>query len=95
MGKNLGILGFIITENSSAQTSADKYSFWVDRQLSKSRIKYEIEERFKVKVIKVNVVNMKGKVKILRQRKGKRSDRKKAIVTIKKGQRIKEFEINK
>ena len=86
-------MGFIVTEKSSAQASEGKYSFWVDRQLSKSQIKYEIEERFKVKVIKINIVNVKGKEKSLRQRKGKRSDRKKAIVTIKKGQRIKEFEI--
>ena len=93
MGNSIGILGFIITEKSSAQTPESKYSFWVDRQLSKSRIKYEIEERFKVKVVKVNIVNVKGKEKSLRQRKGKRSDQKKAIVTIKKGQRIKEFEI--
>jgi large subunit ribosomal protein L23 len=93
MKNGTGILGFIVTEKSSAQAPEGKYSFWVDYRLSKSQIKSEIEERFKVEVIKTNIINLKGKKKSLRQQKGKRSDQKKAIVTIKKGQRIKEFEI--
>lgn len=90
----MAIIGLLITEKSTGQAAENRYGFWVERDASKSKIKKEIEERFKVEVVKVNTINLKGKEKSWRQRKGKRSDRKKAIVTIKKGQRIKEFELN-
>ncbi len=90
----MAILGFQITEKSTAQAGENKYTFWVEKNASKTKIKEAIEDRFKVIVDKINTINLRGKEKKWRQQKGKRSDRKKAIVTLKKGQRIKEFELN-
>lgn len=53
-----------------------------------------VEKQFNVKVEAVNIINLKGKYKSWRQRSGKKKDRKKAIVTLKKGQKIKEFEVS-
>jgi len=90
----MSILGFLITEKSAREATASRYTFWVEQGASKNRIKKDIEERFKVEVVKINILNLRGKEKNWRQQKGKKSDRKKAIVRIKKGQRIKEFDLN-
>ena len=67
----------------------NKYTFAVDKRATKTDIKKAVENIFKVKVVKVNVMNYKGK----RKRRGyhidKRSDWKKAIVTLKESDRIK------
>jgi len=86
------ILGFQVTEKTTSLASQSKYVFWIGLKVSKQQVKQEVEEKFKVDVIKVNIINLKGKKKTWRQKKGRKKDRKKAIVTIKKGQRIKEFE---
>ena len=51
-----------------------------------------VEKAFKVKVVAVNIMIIKGKVKRFKQIKGQEKDRKKAIVTLKKGQSIAIFE---
>ncbi len=55
---------------------------------NKKSIKKSIEKIFKVNVVKVNTTNFKGKTKIVRGRKSKKTGYKKAIVTLKKGQTI-------
>ena len=47
-----------------------------------------IEKIFKVKVIKINTINKKSKMKMVRGRKGYKKGFKKAVVTLKKGQTI-------
>ena len=51
-------------------------------------IKRSVEKIFKVNVIKINTINLKGKTKIVRGKKAKKADFKKAIITLKKGQSI-------
>ena len=66
----------------------NKVVFKVHKGASKDSIKRSIEKIFKVNVIKVNTINLKGKTKQMRGRKYKKSGYKKAIITLKKGQSI-------
>ncbi|NWF76165.1 MAG: 50S ribosomal protein L23 [Nitrospirae bacterium] len=55
---------------------------------NKIEIKKAIEEIFKVKVEKISTLNIKGKFKRYGRSIGKRPDRKKAIITLKKGEKL-------
>jgi len=71
--------------------SADKnnqHTFRVIRNAKKTEIKQAVEKLFDVKVAAVNTINMNGKRKRFGQRPGKRSDWKKAIVTLEAGHDI-------
>lgn len=73
----------------------NKYTFQVDRIANKFEIKRSLEELFpelKGKVISVNTISMQGKRKRLRFKEGKKSDWKKAIVTLQKGTEISIYE---
>ena len=72
----------IITERSMDETNEKKYTFKVLKQSNKTQIKNAIEEIFGVKVEKVNVMNVRGKVKRMGKTIGRRSDIKKAIVKL-------------
>lgn len=72
----------VVTEKSSEDIAYGKYTFKVDKKANKIEIAKAIEELFNVKVLKVNTMNYKGKEVNQRGRKGKRSDYKKAIITI-------------
>jgi len=85
------ILRPVISEKSFAAEEAGKYIFHVAAAANKDLIKKEIESLFKVEVKNVNIINVPGKLKRVGRIFGKRSDVRKAIVTIKKGQEIKEF----
>ena len=66
-----------------------KYTVVADRRANKSQIRQAVQELFKVKVVKVNTMNVDGKLR--RQRTasaGRASDWKKAIVTLKAGDKI-------
>ena len=79
----------IITEKSTDLTGKyNKYSFAVDKKANKIEVKKAIEKLFKVKVIKVNTVRMRGKQKRVRFHQGKTPDWKKAIVSLKEGDKI-------
>ncbi len=82
----------VITEKSTSLLEDNKYTFIVDPRANKMQIKQAVESVFKVKVEKVNTVNVKGKVKRVRNIPGKTPDTKKAIVTLKQGDRIEIFE---
>ncbi|MBI4665447.1 MAG: 50S ribosomal protein L23 [Nitrospinae bacterium] len=83
----------IITEKAGdAKDHQNKITFSVAPAATKGQVKKAVEEVFKVKVDKVNIVNVKGKVKRLGRFSGKRPDWKKAIVTVKEGQTIEVFE---
>ena len=82
------IISPIVTEKSTNLSEQNKIVFKVHRGAKKNTIKNSIEKIFKVNVIKVNTINYKGKSKIVRGRKTKKSSYKKAIITLKKGQSI-------
>jgi len=77
-----------ITEKSTSLSEHNKIVFKVHKGASKNSIKKSIEKIFKVNVIKVNTINLKGKTKLVRNKKAYKSGYKKAIVTLKKGQNI-------
>lgn len=81
-----------ITEKSYSLLNEGKYTFLVDPDSNKTEIKQAIEKIFKVKVEKVNTAVLKGKLKRVRTAWGKTPDRKKAIVTLRKGDKIEGFE---
>jgi large subunit ribosomal protein L23 len=83
------IKGPIITEKTHMlKDMANKVTFRVDVKANKIEIRKAIEELFKVKVLAVNTVNMKGKKKTMGRTEGARSDWKKAIVTLAPGDKI-------
>ena len=58
-----------VTEKSTALSQFNKVVFKVHKKASKNSIKKSIEKTFKVNVVKINTVNLKGKSKIVRNRK--------------------------
>ncbi len=81
----------VISEKSFASAENGKYVFVVACKTNKIEIKKAIEKLFKVTVVDVRTVVMKGKVKRAGRKFGKRPDFKKAYVTLKKGDKIEEF----
>ena len=82
------ILSPVITEKATYLSEQNKVVFRVAQDATKDEIAEAIEQLFKVKVVKVNTMNVKGKTKLWRGRAGRRSDVKKAIVTLAEGQSI-------
>jgi large subunit ribosomal protein L23 len=83
----------LITEKSTIEKDLrNKLFFEVDRSANKIEIKKAVEQIFKVDVLGVRTVNMKGKTKRVGRYTTKQSDWKKAVVTIKPGQRVEFFE---
>ena len=77
-----------ITEKSTYLSEFNKVVFKVHKGASKDSIKRSVEKLFKVNVIKVNTITLKGKTKFVRGKKTIKSGYKKAIITLKKGQSI-------
>ncbi len=77
-----------VTEKSTYLSEFNKVVFKVHKGASKNSIKRSVEKLFKVNVIKVNTISLKGKTKFVRGRKTIKSGYKKAIITLKKGQSI-------
>jgi len=82
------ILSPIITEKATYLSEQNKVVFRVANDATKDQIAEAVEALFKVKVTKVNTLNVKGKTKRFRGTMGRRSDIKKAIVTLAEGQSI-------
>jgi large subunit ribosomal protein L23 len=83
------ILGPRITEKSTRIGDAHRQVvFRVVQEATKPEIKKAVERMFKVEVDRVRVLNMKGKRKGFARREGRRSDWKKAYVTLKSGHDI-------
>jgi large subunit ribosomal protein L23 len=78
----------IITEKSTILSELNKVVFRVPLDATKPQIKEAVEALFRVNVVSVNTIVTKGKTKFFRGQPGKRSDIKKAIVTLKDGQSI-------
>ena len=82
----------LISEKSYDLTNQRKYTFKVDKRSTKPQIRQAIEEIFKVGVTDVNTLNMQGKMKRQGWARGRRPDWKKAIVTLREGDKIEIFE---
>ena len=78
----------IITEKATVLSEQNKTVFKVHKNANKHIIKKNIEKIFKVKVIKINIINTKQKQKIKQGKLSSKSGYKKAIITLKKGQSI-------
>jgi len=77
-----------ITEKATSLSEFNKLVFKVNRNATKNSIKRSVEKIFKVNVIKINTINLKGKIKLVQGKKSFKPGYKKAIVTLKKGQSI-------
>ena len=83
----------IVTEKSNLiKDDANKVVFEVEKKANKLEIKLAVQKLFKVVVEDVNVMNVLGKRKRTGRIIGKKQDWKKAIVTLKKGDKIEFFE---
>lgn len=81
-----------ITEKTISFTQSNKYTFYVNPNSNKSQISNAIKENYNVHPIKITIINKKGKNVIFKGRfKGTRKLLKKAIVTLPKNEKIKEF----
>lgn len=80
----------ILTEKGSRETEKNNcYFFRVEPSANKQEVKKAVEVVFKVHVVKVNIMNCRGKLKRQRTAKyGRTSSFKKAIVTLQKGEKI-------
>ena len=82
----------LITERTTQLMAEGKYVFVVATAANKIEIAKAVAEVFKVKVAKVNTVNVIGKTKRMGRTQGKRPDYKKAIVKLAPGETIEFFE---
>ena len=78
----------VVSEKSYGLLDEGKYTFVVAPEANKTQIKQAVEEVFRVKVTGVNTLNRQGKRRRTRFGWGKRSDTKRAIVTLADGDRI-------
>ena len=82
------ILSPVITEKATLGSEFGQVQFKVAIDANKLEIKRAVEELFDVKVKAVNTIKVKGKTKLFRGRVGRRSDYKKAIVSLEDGHSI-------
>ena len=82
------ILSPVITEKATAMSDQNKVVFKVAKTATKPQIKLAVEKLFDVKVVSVNTLVRKGKVKRFRGFVSQRGDVKKAVVTLAEGQSI-------
>ncbi|MCW2609014.1 MAG: large subunit ribosomal protein [Actinomycetota bacterium] len=81
----------VISEKSYGLIDEGKYTFIVAPDSNKTQIKIAVEKVFDVKVTSVNTINRQGKRKRTKAGFGKRSDSKRAIVSLAPGDRIEIF----
>jgi len=82
------ILAPVITEKSSEASEANQVVFRVRVDATKLQIKAAVEQLFGVKVVAVNTLTRKGKVKRFRGIEGRQEDMKKAVVKLAEGEKI-------
>ena len=86
------ILRPLITEKATILASEGKYAFEVDRRANKNQVRVAVQIAFEVTVVKVNTMNVRGKTRRVGNRTSRKSDWKKAIVTLAEGDTIQLFE---
>lgn len=85
------ILKPVISERSMDDVQERKYTFKVNKDANKTQVKQAVEEIFGVEVEKVNIMNVKGKMKRVGRNVGMTADTKKAIVKLTEGSKEIEF----
>ena len=89
MKGDLGIITALLRTEKGVRLAEDqKYLFAVRKDANKIQIKKAVEDAYKVKVLAVNTQIAHGKLKRVRVRQGRTPDWKKAVVTLKEGQKI-------
>ncbi len=78
----------VITEKATLGSESNQVTFRVPMDASKPEIKVAVEKLFDVKVMSVNTLRQKGKIKMFRGRRGRRKDYKKAVVRLAEGDSI-------
>jgi len=87
------VLRPLLTEKGTRlKAEGNQYLFWVAKTANKVEIKRAIEELFRVTVLDVRTLRMRGKVKRLGRFQGRRPDWKKAVATLKQGDTIELYE---
>ena len=86
------ILRPVLSEKALTGIEASKYVFYVHPNANRTQIKDAVELVFGVSVVKLNLVNVRGKEKTMGRYRGLRPKRKKAMVTLRAGQRIQQLE---
>lgn len=81
----------VITERSMDDAAKRKYTFKVATGANKTEVKQALEEIFDVDIEKVNIMNVKGKIKRMGRSVGRTPDSKKAIVTLTQNSKEIEF----
>ena len=82
----------VVSEKSYGGLEANKYTFLVAPDATKTEIKEAIQKIWNVQVVGVNTMKRKGKVKRARYVTGRRADQKRAVVTLAAGDSIEIFE---
>lgn len=86
----------VLTEKSLEEAKKGKYTFLVDRGITKYQIRKLVDEVFSVNVTKVRTINLKGETKkTISGRKKIIQPTKKAIITLKEKEKIDLFETKK
>ncbi len=84
----------LVTEKTTLEKDAKNIiAFEIDRNANKIEVKEAVETIFKVEVLDVNTINIAGKKKRVGKNIGKRSNWKKAYVTLKEGSKVDFFEV--
>lgn len=78
----------MVTEKSTLNSTLNKYTFEVDPTANKIEIRKAIENIFKVKVLSVNTIKIPSKKRRMGKYVGATQESKKAVVTLKEGQKI-------
>jgi large subunit ribosomal protein L23 len=84
--------GPLLSEKAYASLQNGVYTFWVSPKASRTQVRNAVQIAFGVSVTKVNTLNVRGKHKRVGRFEGTTSARKKAIVTLKVGEKIELFE---
>ena len=82
----------MVSEKSYSGLEQNRYTFLVASDSNKTEIKEAVQKIWNVRVLRVNTMNRKGKVKRFRYTRGKRPDQKMAMVTLAEGDSIEIFE---
>jgi large subunit ribosomal protein L23 len=82
----------LVTEKNTLLQSQNKYAFEVDKDSNKVQVKEAVEKAFKVTVTAVNMITVRGRERRVGRRIVAASPWKKAVVTLKAGDKIQIFE---
>jgi large subunit ribosomal protein L23 len=81
----------LITEKAMSDAAAGRYTFEVVASATKYDVKSAVESAFKVDVLDVNVMTLRGKKRRVGRRIGMRPNSRKALVRLAEGQKIQQF----